>query len=840
VVVRQNQRLVVIESAEGVIEVRERRLHAPDGDRRLPTPKLYQDEVYGSKELTPLAVAVIATPEFQRLGHIYQLGTTHNVFRGATHRRFDHSVGTYFMSRTIMRRIVQNHARFSRNEPTFFPHPGVWLSPRLYSPAPGSRADDQCPYSANGRWRGMSEIVSVAALLHDVGHVPVGHTFEDEFSILEKHDGLGGSRMFELFFGPRTGSPIGESQSTVERHFGTIDESRLARPKRTTQRVSLPWLFEEGVYEQFFADASVPGDKGVQALCNWEVRELIFLLLSFKEAITTDHYASFDDLLTEAEDELEPRTDPARRLAFIRELYQRNSVPLDLGPDHERVPLFHPFMSDIVGNTICADLLDYLVRDGARLHLDIRNNLRLQRYLVIRESSNVEIDDHKSSRSRRRLTIYAVKGNGLPRRDTVSDLLDLMRERYRFAEVVYYHPKKCVFSSMFAKALELSSPRLRDGDGIYPAPWAPPYEPAFGTSHIAHVGDSDLLSTLDTAASTSEPVGLSVKELVRRIRYRDEYPLLFTLDHDGTHHFGGPEGIIRHLRDDGDRGRREWEKLFADAAVRAGAEEFATTREGGSLPAVLIYCPHQRMQAKEVAAHVEVEAGRVLPLNQQAHDRGLAQEIDLLNENYKRLWRLYLFVHPKLLARGSAGEPTFAMALNGLVDAFCERFGVPLDTRRRGCRFRYVPLRQRLEPVLDPVIGSIRNAPRDRILELVGGDGTQKDFWGNALGEHTLHYPITDSESRRGVAFATLVCAASASNSRLRESWPGPLQAHKSDSFVRCGRTVAEEEVRKAAMARLQDAALNLVSTGEQRSRPIDWGVLVERASDVISSVRQE
>jgi hypothetical protein len=27
----------------------------------------------------------------------------------------------------------------------------------------------------------------------------------------------------------------------------------------------------------------------------------------------------------------------------------------------------------------------------------------------------------------------------------VSDLIDLMRERYKFAEVVYYHPKKAAF-----------------------------------------------------------------------------------------------------------------------------------------------------------------------------------------------------------------------------------------------------------------------------------------------------------------------------------------------------------------------------------------------------------
>jgi hypothetical protein len=75
--------------------------------RPVPRRKLYQDEIYGSKEVSEIAVALVDAPEFQRLAHIYQLGTTLNVFRGATHSRFDHCVGTYFMSRTLMRRVVQ-------------------------------------------------------------------------------------------------------------------------------------------------------------------------------------------------------------------------------------------------------------------------------------------------------------------------------------------------------------------------------------------------------------------------------------------------------------------------------------------------------------------------------------------------------------------------------------------------------------------------------------------------------------------------------------------------------------------------------------------------------------
>jgi HD superfamily phosphohydrolase len=49
--------------------------------------------------------------------------------------------------------------------------------------------------------------------------------------------------------------------------------------------------------------------------------------------------------------------------------------------------MFYPFMSDIVGNTICADLLDYLPRDRMNLGMEWRNHARLLRYFTIRPGS---------------------------------------------------------------------------------------------------------------------------------------------------------------------------------------------------------------------------------------------------------------------------------------------------------------------------------------------------------------------------------------------------------------------------------------------------------------------
>jgi len=64
------------------------------------SPKIYQDQIYLSKVLSPLAVAIIDTAEFQRLHGLKQLGFAYFAYRGAMHTRFAHSVGTYFAART--------------------------------------------------------------------------------------------------------------------------------------------------------------------------------------------------------------------------------------------------------------------------------------------------------------------------------------------------------------------------------------------------------------------------------------------------------------------------------------------------------------------------------------------------------------------------------------------------------------------------------------------------------------------------------------------------------------------------------------------------------------------
>lgn len=64
--------------------------------------KRIADSVHGSIELTELESQVIATPAFQRLRNIKQLGLAHYVFPNSDYSRFSHSLGGLPRRRTYV------------------------------------------------------------------------------------------------------------------------------------------------------------------------------------------------------------------------------------------------------------------------------------------------------------------------------------------------------------------------------------------------------------------------------------------------------------------------------------------------------------------------------------------------------------------------------------------------------------------------------------------------------------------------------------------------------------------------------------------------------------------
>lgn len=540
--------------------------------------KLYQDRLYGTKVLSPLAVEVMNSAEFQRLAGLKQLGFTDLVFRSATHTRLEHSVGTYFMCRTMMRRIVQNHDRLGLGHPGRHVSDRFALTPPDWLPEETAEAiqKKRLPSSFQSRWRGLTEVISIAGLIHDVGHVPFGHTLEDEFTgIYGRHDRLAGPRLHEMLY--RKDSELAQ-----------VFSSELP-----------PWL---------------PG------ITNEELRSLVYLILNWKEKIKP--VKSFSTLLAEAISKATEKPQK-KRLEQLLEIYTSLSSS----------QMFHPFMSDIVGNTICADLLDYLPRDRMNLGMESRRHSRLLRYHTIRTGTLYEPEEGL------RLSILVTrKGRGGQRRDVATTVLDIMRERYQMPERVFYHHKKAAASAMLAKLTELAGlvdAKPRGEDGIYPAPWSEQPLERDQVPHMVHLSDAELLSYLGQVKVPEEFRQLQ-RRLFQSLRYRRKglYRTLLVIDSDLAHSSPGEIGsFARCFRDNNGKDRIA---LEADLAKAAGVD-------GGD---VLIYCPDPEMQAKEVDARVEIQEGRVLPLRIQHESFAYSDDLKVLEQYYRELWCAYVFVSP--------------------------------------------------------------------------------------------------------------------------------------------------------------------------------------------------
>lgn len=114
--------------------------------------KILNDPVYGFVEV-PYGILfdLIEHPWFQRLRRIKQLGLTHYVYPGALHTRFHHALGALHLMRQAVSVLRSKGVEISEQE---------------------------------------AEAVSIAVLLHDVGHGPFSHTLEHVLVRQVHHEAL--------------------------------------------------------------------------------------------------------------------------------------------------------------------------------------------------------------------------------------------------------------------------------------------------------------------------------------------------------------------------------------------------------------------------------------------------------------------------------------------------------------------------------------------------------------------------------------------------------------------------------------------------------------------------
>tara|TARA_Y100001970_G_scaffold249796_1_gene320775 strand:+ start:4084 stop:5253 length:1170 start_codon:yes stop_codon:yes gene_type:complete len=107
------------------------------------------DIIHGDILLCPIAKRIIDTIEFQRLRDIKQLGCCHLVFPCAVHTRFEHSLGVYYLAGEYISKLDSEGKYFTDRERT---------------------------------------CICIAGLIHDIGHGPYSHLFDEIIDKKKNHE----------------------------------------------------------------------------------------------------------------------------------------------------------------------------------------------------------------------------------------------------------------------------------------------------------------------------------------------------------------------------------------------------------------------------------------------------------------------------------------------------------------------------------------------------------------------------------------------------------------------------------------------------------------------------
>jgi HD superfamily phosphohydrolase len=126
-----------------------------------------RDPIHGFVRLDSDEVSVVNSPEFQRLRNIHQLALTYNVYPGATHKRFEHCLGVMEIASRIYDVVTDDRH--------------VLADAEIRSIIPKVGAFD---------WNYWRRVLRMAALCHDLGHLPFSHAAENLLPAGMSHENI--------------------------------------------------------------------------------------------------------------------------------------------------------------------------------------------------------------------------------------------------------------------------------------------------------------------------------------------------------------------------------------------------------------------------------------------------------------------------------------------------------------------------------------------------------------------------------------------------------------------------------------------------------------------------
>jgi HD superfamily phosphohydrolase len=286
------------------------------------------------------------------------------------------------------------------------------------------------------------------------------------------------------------------------------------------------------------------------------------------------------------------------------------------------------YIADIIGNTICADLLSYILRDVEFTGIETKPGgwYRLFDYFRIQ----------KDDKQRNRMVVGLTKKGEL-REDALSAIVGILNVRYALSEQVLYHHAKCAASAMLGKVAFLCG--LNESEELY------------------DIGDEGLITLLSQKIKGMKQSGDTVtkrkaegaERLLDSLRARRFYKRFHRIPVSQQRPYGRPD----------------LSEEYSSAESRIKLEEEIENEYGLQPGSILIWCPVRKMAMKEARVLVVYEdmdemgqiRETVTELDSKVSRESLKRlhetlpnKVENVVEQYKALWKLYIFVEPSIIS----------------------------------------------------------------------------------------------------------------------------------------------------------------------------------------------
>jgi HD superfamily phosphohydrolase len=431
-----------------------------------------------------------------------------------------------------------------------------------------------------GRIQEDRNLIRAGALLHDIMHIPYSHTLEDENGILEKGDKS--ERINKMI--DRVKKELDELKKMPERAnhaaFGFSDQDEL----------------EEGI-------------KLAQSLLK-DVKKILWTIAFPDEEAMTRYVER-----------------KAEKIKYEggKELSKEEKGELKASIEKNRLDKDRFYIADIIGNTISADLLSYILRDVEYTGIEMRPGFfyRLFDYIELRQNE-------KTQGSTRLVIKLTKKGDW--RHDVLSAIINILNVRFALTEAVIYHHAKCEASAMLGKIASLCN--LSESEELY------------------NIGDEGFMDLLENKIGEIEKISKQKAESARQLLHSLESRRFYKRFH------------IIPASEQKAPGRADLSIVYSFPQKRFDFENRIENKFGLPPGSIILFCPTSKMALKEAEALVVYEkmgsSGNLEEAieklnsnecleNLKMRHESLALRVRNVMDQYRALWKLYVFINPSLI-----------------------------------------------------------------------------------------------------------------------------------------------------------------------------------------------